>query len=226
MNFSEPLSFLQRLTEDNEYAHILHKAAQCKDSCEQLAYVAAFTVSSYSTTTNRSAKPFNPLLGETYECDRTEDLGWRSFTEQVQCLLAVNRILGIFSLWCHSEKLWMQSATGDRQHFLTQVVELSVRRHRARTKTNLRSHASKEIGEVTQTHGDRIFLINQPTLCKVDKSIHHQKINPEMASVLNFRQLFTSLEVRSWGKMFRMIGWVFRSNKFYSKTITNMTIKF
>ncbi|KAK2184490.1 hypothetical protein NP493_265g03057 [Ridgeia piscesae] len=55
-----------------------------RDSCEQLAYVAAFTVSSYSTTTNRSAKPFNPLLGETYECDRTEDLGWRSFTEQVQ----------------------------------------------------------------------------------------------------------------------------------------------
>ena len=84
VNFSEPLSFLQRLTEDNEYAGVLHKAAQCKDSCEQLAYLAAYTVSSYSTTTNRSAKPFNPLLGETYECDRTEDLGWRSFTEQVR----------------------------------------------------------------------------------------------------------------------------------------------
>ena len=83
VNFSEPLSFLQRLMEDNEYAEVLHQAALCKDSCEQLAYVAAFTVSSYSTTTNRSAKPFNPLLGETYEFDRMEDLGWRSFTEQV-----------------------------------------------------------------------------------------------------------------------------------------------
>lgn len=48
-----------------------------------MAYVAAFTVSSYATTAVRSGKPFNPLLGETYECDRMEDLGWRSFSEQV-----------------------------------------------------------------------------------------------------------------------------------------------
>lgn len=83
VNFSEPLSMLQRLTEDYEYAEILDKAATCDDSCEQLAYVAAFTVSSYSTTANRTGKPFNPLLGETYECDRTEDLGWRAVSEQV-----------------------------------------------------------------------------------------------------------------------------------------------
>lgn len=48
-----------------------------------MAYIAAFTVSSYSTTANRTGKPFNPLLGETYECDRTDDLGWRSISEQV-----------------------------------------------------------------------------------------------------------------------------------------------
>ncbi|KAG8236531.1 hypothetical protein J437_LFUL015805 [Ladona fulva] len=89
VNFSEPLSMLQRLTEDYEYAEILDKAAACcpgedgGDSCKQLAYVAAFTVSSYSTTSNRTGKPFNPLLGETYECDRTDDLGWRSISEQV-----------------------------------------------------------------------------------------------------------------------------------------------
>ncbi|XP_077995182.1 oxysterol-binding protein 1-like isoform X2 [Glandiceps talaboti] len=83
VNFNEPLSMLQRLTEDFEYADILDRAAQCEDSCEQLAYVAAFTVSSYANTTNRTGKPFNPLLGETYECDRTDDLGWRSIAEQV-----------------------------------------------------------------------------------------------------------------------------------------------
>lgn len=83
VNFSEPLSMLQRLTEDYEYADILDAAAKCDDACEQLAYVAAFTVSSYSTTSNRTGKPFNPLLGETYECDRTDDLGWRSISEQV-----------------------------------------------------------------------------------------------------------------------------------------------
>uniref|UniRef100_A0A1Q3F391 Oxysterol-binding protein n=2 Tax=Culex TaxID=53527 RepID=A0A1Q3F391_CULTA len=83
VNFNEPLSMLQRLTEDFEYSEILDKAAQCKDACEQLAYVTAFTISSYSTTSNRTGKPFNPLLGETYECDRTDDLGWRCINEQV-----------------------------------------------------------------------------------------------------------------------------------------------
>lgn len=75
---------LQRITEDFEYSNILDIAAQCKDPFEQLAYVAAFTISSYSTTVNRTSKPFNPLLGETYECDRMLDLGWRSFSEQVK----------------------------------------------------------------------------------------------------------------------------------------------
>ncbi|XP_058829798.1 oxysterol-binding protein 1 isoform X2 [Topomyia yanbarensis] len=83
VNFNEPLSMLQRLTEDFEYAEILDKAAHCKDTCEQLAYITAFTISSYSTTSSRTGKPFNPLLGETYECDRTDDLGWRCLNEQV-----------------------------------------------------------------------------------------------------------------------------------------------
>jgi hypothetical protein len=45
--------------------------------------VAAFTVSSYSTTAIRTGKPFNPLLGETFECDRSDDKGWKSISEQV-----------------------------------------------------------------------------------------------------------------------------------------------
>lgn len=45
--------------------------------------MAAFTISAYSTTSSRTGKPFNPLLGETYECDRTDDLGWKAISEQV-----------------------------------------------------------------------------------------------------------------------------------------------
>lgn len=86
VNFSEPLSMLQRLTEELEYSEILDQAAMCDDSCEQLAYVAAFTVSAYATTLFRTGKPFNPLLGETFEFDRTEDFGWRSLAEQVSRL--------------------------------------------------------------------------------------------------------------------------------------------
>jgi len=69
---------LQRMTEELEYSSVLDAAAQTNDNWEQLAYVAAFTISAYSTTATRVNKPFNPLLGETYECDRTDDLGWRS----------------------------------------------------------------------------------------------------------------------------------------------------
>ncbi|VDP03473.1 unnamed protein product, partial [Heligmosomoides polygyrus] len=83
VNFSEPLSVLQRVTEDLEYASLLETASTLVSPFEQMAYVAAYAVSNYSTTGNRTNKPFNPLLGETYECDRTGDLGWRSITEQV-----------------------------------------------------------------------------------------------------------------------------------------------
>ena len=77
---------LQRLSEDFEYSRCLDRAAECDTSAEELAHLAAFTISSYSTTTNRSTKPFNPLLGETYECDRTEDYGWRTIAEQVMLI--------------------------------------------------------------------------------------------------------------------------------------------
>ncbi|XP_061465691.1 oxysterol-binding protein 1 isoform X1 [Rhineura floridana] len=83
VNFNEPLSMLQRLTEDLEYHELLDRAAKCESSLEQLCYVAAFTVSSYSTTVFRTSKPFNPLLGETFELDRLEDNGYRSICEQV-----------------------------------------------------------------------------------------------------------------------------------------------
>ncbi|KAH8268470.1 hypothetical protein KR026_007539 [Drosophila bipectinata] len=83
VNFNEPLSMLQRLVEDYEYSEILDHASKCEDECEQLAYLAAFIVSAYATTTNRIGKPFNPLLGETYECDRMDDYGWRCLAEQV-----------------------------------------------------------------------------------------------------------------------------------------------
>ncbi|KAM6965508.1 oxysterol-binding protein 2 [Aplochiton taeniatus] len=83
VNFNEPLSMLQRLTEDLEYSELLDRAARCDSSLEQMCLVAAFSVSSYSTTVHRTAKPFNPLLGETYELDRLEDFGYRSLCEQV-----------------------------------------------------------------------------------------------------------------------------------------------
>lgn len=84
MNFNEPISMLQRLSEDLEYHELLDKAAKSHNSLEQMCYVAAFCVSAYSTTVYRTGKPFNPLLGETYELDRQRESGYRSLCEQVR----------------------------------------------------------------------------------------------------------------------------------------------
>lgn len=93
---------LQRLTEDLEYSELLDRAARCDSSLEQMCLVAAFSVSSYSTTVHRTAKPFNPLLGETYELDRLEEYGYRSISEQVrQRLISIQVYFTQRYLWFH-----------------------------------------------------------------------------------------------------------------------------
>ncbi|XP_035659988.1 oxysterol-binding protein-related protein 1-like isoform X1 [Branchiostoma floridae] len=80
--FNEPLSFLQRLCEYMDYSYLLDKASASEDSLVRLQYVTAFAVSACSSNEHRLSKPFNPLLGETYELDRP-DLGFRIVAEQV-----------------------------------------------------------------------------------------------------------------------------------------------
>ncbi|KAK5648427.1 hypothetical protein RI129_003319 [Pyrocoelia pectoralis] len=80
---NEPLNILQRLCEELEYSELLDKAAEVSDPYERMVYVAAFAVSAYASSYSRAGnKPFNPLLGETYECIR-EDKGFRFLSEQV-----------------------------------------------------------------------------------------------------------------------------------------------
>ncbi|XP_075757207.1 oxysterol-binding protein-related protein 2 isoform X1 [Pelodiscus sinensis] len=80
--FNEPLSFLQRITEYMEHIYLIHKASSHVNSLERMQAVAAFAVSAVASQWERTGKPFNPLLGETYELIR-EDLGFRFISEQV-----------------------------------------------------------------------------------------------------------------------------------------------
>ncbi|EUD67165.1 hypothetical protein C922_02315 [Plasmodium inui San Antonio 1] len=64
---NEPSSFLQRLAEDFQYVYLLQRASREVESTSRLAYVTAFTISPYASVIGRTFKPFNPLLGETYE---------------------------------------------------------------------------------------------------------------------------------------------------------------
>ncbi|KAI1233489.1 hypothetical protein IHE44_0004670 [Lamprotornis superbus] len=80
--FNEPLSFLQRITEYMEHIYLINKACSHADPLERMQAVAAFAVSAVASQWERTGKPFNPLLGETYELTR-EDLGFRFISEQV-----------------------------------------------------------------------------------------------------------------------------------------------
>jgi oxysterol-binding protein-related protein 3/6/7 len=86
---NEPISLLQRLAEALEYASLLDTAAELKNPNQRLLYVAAFAVSYFANGRARERairKPFNPMLGETFEMIRgnTETPGnFRFLAEKV-----------------------------------------------------------------------------------------------------------------------------------------------
>ncbi|CAN4084352.1 unnamed protein product [Withania somnifera] len=83
--FNEPLSSLQRCFEEFEYSYLLDQAyewGKTGNSIMRILSIAAFAVSGYSSTDGRMYKPFNPLLGETYEADYP-DKGLHFISEKV-----------------------------------------------------------------------------------------------------------------------------------------------
>lgn len=67
VQFNEPISMLQKFAESMEYEDLLVRANNEEDPYVRCMLVAAFGVSRFSSTNNRLDKPFNPLLGETFE---------------------------------------------------------------------------------------------------------------------------------------------------------------
>uniref|UniRef100_UPI003AB01A5A oxysterol-binding protein-related protein 3 isoform X3 n=1 Tax=Centroberyx gerrardi TaxID=166262 RepID=UPI003AB01A5A len=83
VQLNEPLNTLQRLCEELEYSELLDRAANTQDPFERMVYMATFAVSGYASSYYRAGgKPFNPVLGESYECDRP-DKGFHFVAEQV-----------------------------------------------------------------------------------------------------------------------------------------------
>ena len=84
---NEPLSLLQRAAEDLEYSELLDRACTTplEDGARMLV-IATFAVSSFSSFRHKERakrKPFNPMLGETFELVR-EDKGFCFVAEKVQ----------------------------------------------------------------------------------------------------------------------------------------------
>lgn len=88
VDMNEPITILQRYAEIFEYSDMIDNALQGKypeDSGEMILRIAAFSVSYLSGMRKKvrsSRKPFNPLLGETFELIR-EDKGIRYLCEKV-----------------------------------------------------------------------------------------------------------------------------------------------
>ena len=79
VQYNSPISFLQKFAEDFEYFELLEMAMNCPESDLRHAYVAAFIISGFSSANIRVDKPFNPLLGETFDFDL--DPRFRCFLE-------------------------------------------------------------------------------------------------------------------------------------------------
>ncbi|KAN0014925.1 hypothetical protein ACTFIU_001245 [Dictyostelium citrinum] len=77
----EARSFLEKVTDTMAFGPLyLKAAAETNDPIERMKMVASFVVSGLHLTTT-IAKPFNPLLGETFECDLAD--GSSAFCEQI-----------------------------------------------------------------------------------------------------------------------------------------------
>ncbi|KAG6526980.1 hypothetical protein ZIOFF_009067 [Zingiber officinale] len=62
----EPMTMIQKMAELMEYSHLLDLADECEDPYMRLVYSSSWAISVYYAY-QRTWKPFNPILGETYE---------------------------------------------------------------------------------------------------------------------------------------------------------------
>ncbi|KAK4657748.1 Oxysterol-binding protein 3 [Podospora pseudocomata] len=119
---NEPTSLLHRVSEQLEYAQLLDAAAKHPDPKDRLLYMTAFAISGFSNTRAKERsirKPFNPLLGETFELVRSEAEvpgGFRLLVEKVthrpvRLAMQADSALWSFSQFpAPSQKFWGKSA--------------------------------------------------------------------------------------------------------------------
>lgn len=120
---NEPLSFLQKYAESYEYTPLLHSALEAPaETGERILRVAAFAISylsSYRSKERSLRKPFNPLLGETFEMVRPE-MNVRLYAEKV-----VHHPV-VFAARIESSKWTIDHAFKPNQKFYGKTAEVSL----------------------------------------------------------------------------------------------------
>ncbi len=95
---NEPISMLQKLCENFQYAEVLNKAAYEDNPFIRLAYSTCFCIGGFSMNIYRAKKFFNPILYETFEYV-DNDLNYRYFAEQVSHHPAISALYGEGDGW-------------------------------------------------------------------------------------------------------------------------------
>ena len=65
--FNDPMNILQKCGTSMEYCELLDQAIEETDSLRRLAYVSSYVITNLPCLEKNTTKPFNPLLGETFE---------------------------------------------------------------------------------------------------------------------------------------------------------------
>ena len=96
ITYNEPISMLQKQCEKFLYSDLLEKASDKLIPSElKIVYIVGFIAGELSQNINRYLKPFNPILGETFEFYDNEKK-YRYFSEQVSHNLLILEKVIIF----------------------------------------------------------------------------------------------------------------------------------
>ena len=87
--FNEPISMGQKQCEKFKYMDLLIKAGNESSREKQMCYISAFLIGEIFLNLGRNLKPFNPIIGETYEYFDNEKK-FRFYSEQVSHKPQVN----------------------------------------------------------------------------------------------------------------------------------------
>ncbi|CAD6192074.1 unnamed protein product [Caenorhabditis auriculariae] len=103
----EPTGLLQLLCEELKWSYLLDNAAACNSPDERLSWIVAYAISVYSSTIGRYRKPFNPVIGETFDYIDNER-GWKFHGEQVSHHPCITAAQAQGKNW-----LWWQNLTAE-----------------------------------------------------------------------------------------------------------------
>lgn len=170
---NEPSSLLMKPAEFSFYTNYLTKAAAHSDPVNRMVYVTTSMLSGYYTVPNRMGKPFNPLLGETYELVAPD---FRYFSEQV----SHHPPIACYNLEGLNFEVQRQFETG--QHFTGKSVKIIDK--------------NKQIVHLTLPNGQKeTYLSKEPMIVVGNLFVGTTYIEPQGSSSMTCNQTNTTCSI-------------------------------